>query len=426
MKEKRFDLMKTLKIAVLMIAFAVMALMGTACGKKTIPYLSTEQNDTLNSARAVAGTDDQAYEIDYTADYKMDEFIQTITENMIYATTDCRMTMKKLLADGSGVDPLERLTNDAPGCSSVICKNSEGVPVIGRNYDLDVRSNGATVVLHTAPKDGYKSVGVADCGQTGLSVKDLKTDSAKKELLLYAPYYTMDGVNEKGFACSIMVLSEGGDVQDTGKNWLPSTLVVRYLLDRADSVDHAIDLLNQVDLRNDYFVDPLLSAASGLSFHWALTDASGKKAVIEYVDGKMIVNQYPLKVKYNEEDDSMEVEYPKEEKGYLLSTNFYVSEGFNNTAHDSGRWRYETIEKQMSENPTPTKDQLRDVMKSAKYLLNDKDYMFELKEKGLDTTNPDNWDWITIWTDILNTSEKSLTLWMKENYEVENVFKLEY
>ena len=25
-----------------------------------------------------------------------------------------------------------------------------------------------------------------------------------------------------------------------------------------------------------------------------------------------------------------------------------------------------------------------------------------------------------------NTSEKSLTLWMKENYEVENTFKLEY
>ena len=105
---------------------------------------------------------------------------------------------------------------------------------------------------------------------------------------------------------------------------------------------------------------------------------------------------------------------------------FFVSEGFNNTAHDSGKWRYETLEKAMSENPTPTKDQLRDVMKSAKYLMNDRDYMFELRKQGIDTTNPDNWDWITIWTDILNTSEKSLTLWMKENYEVENTFKLEY
>lgn len=424
--KKKSGSVKVSKIVALVLILVLVAMASTACAEKKITYLNEEQNKTLSSARPVPGTNNQAYEINYTADYKMDEFIKTITENMLYHTTDCRMTMKKLLADGSGVDPLDRLTNDVPGCSSVVCRNSEGVPVIGRNYDLDIRSNGATVVIHTAPKDGYKSVGVADCGQTGLSVDDLKNGTAKKELLLYAPYYTMDGVNEKGFACSIMLLNEGRCIQETGKDWLPSTLVVRYLLDYADSVDHAIELLNEMDLRSDYFVDPVWSEAFGLSFHWALTDASGNKAVIEYVDGKLVVNQYPLKVEYNEDDDSMKVSYPKEEKGYLLSTNFYVTEGFNNTAHDSGRWRYETLEKAMSENPTPTNDQLKDIMKSAKYFMNDRDYMFELREQGTDTTNPDNWDWITIWTDILNTSEKSLTLWMRENYEVENTFKLEY
>ncbi len=178
-----------------------------------------------------------------------------------------------------------------------------------------------------------------------------------------------------------------------------------------------------MDFRNDYFIDPYLT---DMSFHWALTDASGNKAVIEYVNGKMIVNKYPLKVKYNENDDSIDIKYPKEEKGYLISTNFFVSEGFNNTRGDSGKWRYETIEKQMSENPTPTKEQLRDIMKSARYFMNDKDFLFELKQKGLDPTNPKNWSWITIWMDILNTSDRSLTLWMRENYEVENTFQLEY
>ena len=80
----------------------------------------------------------------------------------------------------------------------------------------------------------------------------------------------------------------------------------------------------------------------------------------------------------------------------------------------------------MSENPTPTNEQLKEIMKSAKYLMNDKDYMFEMIEQGKDVTNPDNWDWITIWTDILNTSEKSLTMWFRENYEVENTFAIEY
>lgn len=418
--------MKASKIVALIMALVLAASMSVAWAENATPYLKEEQIDTLSSTRPIRGTDDQAYEINYTADYRMDEFIQTITENFLYHTTDCRMLMKKLLADGSGVDPLGRLTNGTPGCSSVVCKNADGVPVIGRNYDLDIRSNGATVVIHTAPEGGYKSVGVADCAQTGLSVNDLKNGTAKKELLLYAPYYTMDGVNETGFAISIMLLNEGMNVQDTDKTWLPSTLVVRYLLDKADSVEHAIELLSQVDLRNDYFIDPVISAAAGVSFHWALTDAKGDKAVIEYVDGEMIVNRYPLKVKYNEADDSMEVTYPKEETGYLLSTNFYVSEGFNNTAHDSGKWRYETLEKQMSENPTPTNEQLKEIMKSAKYLMNDKDYMFEMIEQGKDVTNPDNWDWITIWTDILNTSEKSLTMWFRENYEVENTFAIEY
>ncbi len=421
--EQKKCLNKKLKIATLILVVAVIILVSFACRKKSIPYLTTEQNDTLNSARVVKGTNELAYEINYTADYKMDEFIQTITKKCITSSSGCRVTMKQLLAAGSTIIPMDRLTNDAPGCSSVVCRNSEGIPVIGRNYDLDINSNGATVVIHTAPKDGYRSVGMADCAQCGLSLTDLKSNNANKELLLYAPYFTMDGVNEKGFACSIMVLSEGGCIQSTGKNWLPSTLVVRYLLDHADSVDNAIELLNKMDFRNDYFIDPLVT---DMSFHWALTDASGNKAVIEYVDGKMIVNKYPLKVKYNENDDSIDIKYPKEEKGYLISTNFFVSEGFKNAQGDSGKWRYEIIEKQMSEKPTPTKEQLRDIMKSAKYFMNDKDCFFALKKGGLDPTDPKSWGWITIWTDILNTSDCSLTLWMRENYKVEKTFQLEY
>ncbi len=392
----------------------------------TISYLSDEQNDTIRSARIIDGTDDNVCEINYTADYKMDDFINTITKDMVFSGYDCRMTMKNLLANDSDIMPIRRLSNDAPGCSSVICKNSDGVPVIGRNYDLDIRSNGATVVIHTAPEGCYKSVGVSDCGQEGLSYKDIKEKNNKRELLLYAPYYTMDGVNEKGFACSVMLLNEGANVQHTGKNWLPSTLVVRYLLDHADSVDNAVELLNKMDLRNDYFMEAFKSIISDISFHWALTDSAGNKAVIEYVDGKMIVNKYPLKVQYNEEDDSAKIEYPKEEKGYLLSTNFYVSEGFNNTKHDSGKWRYETLEKQLAKNPTPTNDELRDMMKSAKYLMNDKDHIYEMKQLGVNPDDAKKWDWITIWTDILNTSDHSLSFWSRENYDTKYTFNLEY
>lgn len=388
------------------------------------PYLTTNQIATLNSIRSIPNTKNEAYEINYTADYKVNEFIDQITKNRISKSSDCKMIMKKLIADSSAVVPLKRLTNSTPGCSSLICKLDNGKPVIGRNYDLDINSNGAVFVIHTAPKNGYKSVGVADGAQCGLSFKDVIVNNMNKELALYLPYYTMDGVNEKGFACSIMVLSEGGCVQDTGKKWLPSTLVVRYLLDNAESVDNAIELLKNVDFRNDYFVD--LPDVSLLSFHWALTDKTGNKAVIEYVNGEMVVNKFPLDIQYNETDDSMILNYPKEEKGFLLSTNFFVSEGFTNTKHDSGRWRYQTLKEKASANSTPTKDELREMMKSVKYLKNDKDYIWELKQQGKDPENVKDWDWITIWTDILNTDDLTLSLWVKEDFEIENDFSINF
>ena len=66
------------------------------------------------------------------------------------------------------------------------------------------------------------------------------------------------------------------------------------------------------------------------------------------------------------------------------------------------------------------------MMKSAKYFMNDKDYIYSMQQLGLDTTKAENWDWITIWTDIMNTENKTLTLYAEENYTVENVFNIAY
>lgn len=398
-------------------------LIFAGCVNQNIPYLDDAQNDTIASARAIKNTDNKAYEINYTADYKASEFIDLITKEKITSAYEIRTKMKDLIAPKSKIFPLDRLSNSAPGCSSVICKNADGQPVIGRNYDLDVNSNGLTAVIHTSPNDGYKSVGVSDVGQCGLSYNDLANQNTNKELFLYAPYFTMDGVNETGFACSIMILNEGQNVQDTGKNWLPATMVVRYLLDHADSVENAIELLNSCDYRSDYFIEPWLA---DLNFHWALTDKSGNKAVVEFINGKMCVNKYPVKVKYNETTDDIQISYPKQETGFLLSTNFYVSEGFKNTVHDAGKWRYQTLDELMSKNPTPTKDELKDVMKSVKFFMNDKDFMWELRQDGKDVNKAENWEWETVWTDILNTDDLTLTFYLKENFDVENVFYIEY
>ena len=56
-------------------------------------------------------------------------------------------------------------------------------------------------------------------------------------------------------------------------------------VNKKEAEENAIKLLEKVDFRNDYFID--LPDISFLSFHWALTDKTGNKAVIEYVIKKI-------------------------------------------------------------------------------------------------------------------------------------------
>lgn len=399
--------------------------------QKKQDYLSEEQKKTLKSMRIVDNTNGEVCELNYTANYRVADFLLQATIEQLEDCESFRALMHELIAPQSDVMLHDRLTRDMPGCSTVACTDNNGTPVMGRNYDLDVNSNGCLAVVHTAPEGAYRSVGVADCAQMGLSWKDLKANNEKTELLLYTPYFTMDGINEKGFACSIMLLNEGSPLQDEGKISLPATLVVRYLLDHADSVDTAIAMMQVADMKHDYNSNNMLMQVSldgktTYAFHWMLTDASGNRAVIEFADGRMIVNRYPIKVKYNELDNTAEYSYPKKDTGYLICTNFHVSEGYSDKYVSDGRWRYETLERQLSENPHPDKKQLRDIMASVKYFMNDVESMHEITEAGNDPLDPGAWEWKTIWTDIHNTKDKTLTLWYSEDYDHEHVFGIDY
>lgn len=382
-------------------------------------YLNLAQIHTINSYKLL--NNNGLYELNYTADYKLDELLAKITNENIEYGQDMRQAMHDLLAPASDIAPEIRLSNKVPGCTSVVAQDKDtGAWLIGRNYDLDTFSNGSVAIVHTAPQGKYKSVGISDTTQLGLSKNYLAQD---KELMLYAPYYTMDGVNEKGLAVSIMVLSKENVVQnEEGKESLPSSMLVRYLLDNADSVQGAIKLLNEHNLK----LDALISYSElqeqmrdNISYHWAISDASGDKAIIEYVDGKINVLTALPEVEYNEQNYEWSVSYPNELKPYLVSTNFFLSQEIEKTSIEEGFWRYSTSQKELAQNPNPTKNELIDIMKKVKYFMNDKDYEGTLVKKGADIADPQNWEWITIWTDILDTKEKNLKLFYREDYGME-------
>jgi hypothetical protein len=97
--------------------------------------------------------------------------------------------------------------------------------------------------------------------------------------LLQAPYLPFDGLNERGLAVTMMAVpaSEGG--RDPKKVTIDSLAAIRLMLDYADGVDKAIELLG------GYNVD----FGGGPPVHYLIADSSGDSAVIEFLDDRMRV-----------------------------------------------------------------------------------------------------------------------------------------
>lgn len=157
---------------------------------------------------------DRLYVMDYTVDYKLDE--------LVAEGVDCieKMTefFKKNLFDVSP-DSISFMS-PSPGCSAYAATNSEnGDFLYGRNYDYCHVENGsevptAAILVRTAPKGGKKSISMTDAYWVGFHrgfYNDGKTDIS---MLISAPYQVLDGVNEDGFAASVLHLGGKPTCQD--------------------------------------------------------------------------------------------------------------------------------------------------------------------------------------------------------------------
>lgn len=146
--------------------------------------------------------------------------------------------------------------------------------VMGRNFDWH---NHQALLLFTDPPDGYASASMVD-----LSYLQFPEDGAKwgdRKRLLDAPYWPFDGLNEQGLAVGMMAVPHARDQNDPFRTTIGSLHAIRLMLDYAATVKQAIELLGQ---HNVDFGD-------GPPVHYLVADASGISAVIEYVDGEMVV-----------------------------------------------------------------------------------------------------------------------------------------
>lgn len=184
------------------------------------------------------------------------------------------------------------------GCSSFTCENEDGDRLFARNYDMS-RTN--TMILYTDPGKGrHASVSTVDLKFISINVDKGITGMMDKMLCLAAPYAPMDGMNDAGVAMAIYVTNQGGEEtvatdQCTDKPDITSSTMVRMVLDYADDVDEAVELIRQYDLHD----------SAHCSYHYMIADASGKSAVCEWVYGTDATDndgtKRELVVTYNEQ-----------------------------------------------------------------------------------------------------------------------------
>lgn len=127
--------------------------------KKYPSYLTSEQKDTLDTIRDVSG-DNRLYEMDCTFDYKFDDLFSSMDRNVQNTNS---LIKSIILPKSTKPAPIAHIKGNQIACSTFSTKSSDGHTIFGRNYDF-IKRDGVCIIVHTHPKNGYASVGVADLG----------------------------------------------------------------------------------------------------------------------------------------------------------------------------------------------------------------------------------------------------------------------
>lgn len=242
----------------------------------------------LRSLSSLKKVDDHPmYTMTYYGDYGFDEFLEVGAKK----DSDIEDFVTERLLKGLPID----LGVTGDGCTAFVTQNEAGEVIFGRNFDFDYTPS---LQVQTTPKDGYASISTVNLTFAGYS-KDNLPEGFNSFLALAAPYLPFDGVNEKGVAMALLAVPEVQLNNDENKVTLNTTTAIRLVLDKAATVDEAVELLSQYNI---YF-------SADVNCHYLIADSTGKSVIVEYWDGKL---------------QTVEPEYD-----YQVASNFVAYSGLN-------------------------------------------------------------------------------------------------
>lgn len=224
----------------------------------------------LRSLMSLEKMDDYGmYEMTYYGDYGFDEFLEVGANN----DADIEAFVTRRLLKGLPID----LGVTGDGCTAFVVKDENGNVLFGRNFDF---TYAPSLQLFTAPDNGYASVSTVNLAFAGYSKDNLPEGSFfDRFLTLAAPFLPFDGMNEKGLAIALLAVPEAQAPYSFDKVTLNTTTTIRLVLDKAATIEEAIELLKQYNI---YF-------SGGIECHYLIADASGHSVIVEYVDQELCV-----------------------------------------------------------------------------------------------------------------------------------------
>lgn len=227
----------------------------------------------LTAANSVKKLTDNFYSMEYKGDYGLDGFLE---HGGAADETELANYIMEFLSHGFYKPEMQKSNY---GCSTIRVKSPDGAVLFGRNFDWQ---NCTAIVISTKPKNGYASISTSNLDFLGFGDGWLPEGMANKFMSLAALYVPLDGMNEKGLCIADLVIDDGTLTnQNTEKPDLTTTAAIRLILDKAASVDEAIDLLNQYDMHS----------SAGMQHHLSIADADGRAVVIEYIDNEMYITE---------------------------------------------------------------------------------------------------------------------------------------
>ncbi|WMJ23003.1 linear amide C-N hydrolase [Paludicola sp. MB14-C6] len=260
------------------------------------------QNINKNIRAEIKRISNSHYYMDYFGDYEFDEYL---SKGVCNIDDYINFVTQRLIFDDKA-----NLKNQDFGCAAFVAKNLDGDFIFARNMDCECAT---AMVIKLQDCNTYHSIGLLNMAELDWDEYTYDTLDIDSKLTLAAPYSPSDGINEHGLAVAILT-DVDGIYPTTNKITLLDLTLPRLILNQAKNVEEAIQLAQNYNLF--HIVSPI---------HYMVADVTGNSAVIEFVNGEMVVT--------------------KKNCNYQVVTNFTL---YNNPLHNGfGKDRYENIEHEL-------------------------------------------------------------------------------